>query len=304
MTGTILPLRRARTLIVCNGFLLALAVAGPQARGAGVPQDAATPGVAGACPREEAGVLVERAFAARAGLSPGDRVRLAAAATGPGCAARIEGLFEPAADPATLTRERPLVRLRLPDLQRIAGRGDEVDRFSLRLAPGADPDATAAALQSLLPGTQVLPAATVAARASTTFEVVRRFHRAIGIITITAGGVFLACIMTLKVQERRAQVAALRLVGISRGTLVAWLMSEAALVAALGGVAGIGVGRLAASVINAVYRNAYDTTLAFAIVTRETVILGLLLAVGLGLAAGLVGALRLTAVDPLQEVGR
>ena len=56
--------------------------------------------------------------------------------------------------------------------------------------------------------------------------------------------------------------------------------------------------------INAWYRRVYDTTLAFALVTRETVLIGLALALVLGLAAGLVAALRLTSVDALEEVGR
>jgi len=259
--------------------------------------------VTDSCP-QDLEILVERPFAARASLAPGDRVLLGARPDDEPCEAVVAGVFEPRADPASLTRERPRVLLQLPQLARLAGRGDVADRFSIRLAPDADAAAVARRLGAPMPGAQVLPAREVADRASTTFEVVRRFHRAIGIITITAGGVFLACIMTLKVQERRTQVAALRLIGVSGRTLLAWLMAEAALVSALGGVAGIGLGHLAASAINAWYRRVYDTTLAFALVTRETVLIGLALAVVLGLAAGLVAALRLTSVDALEEVGR
>jgi putative ABC transport system permease protein len=249
-------------------------------------------------------ILVERALASRLTLAPLDHVRLGARPDGSPCEAVVAGVFEPRADPASLTRERPRVLLQLPELARLARRGDVADRFSVRLAPGADPPSVARRLGAPMPGAQVLPAREVADRASTTFEVVRRFHRAIGIITITAGGVFLACIMTLKVQERRTQVAALRLIGVSGRTLLAWLMTEAALVSALGGAAGIGLGHLAATAINAWYRRVYDTTLAFALVTRETVLIGLALALVLGLAAGLVAALRLTSVDALEEVGR
>ncbi len=249
-------------------------------------------------------LLVERSLSARFGLAPGDSVTIGATRESPGCPAEIAGVYEPDADPSELARERPRVVLRLDDLGRLAGRDDEVDRYSVRLQASADTAAVAARLEALLPGTRVLPADEVAARSSTTFEVVRRFHKAIGLITITAGGVFLACIMTLKVQERRAQVAALRLVGISRKTLLAWLMLEAAVISALGGVLGVGIGRLAARLINAFYQRSYQTSLEFAIVTPETVKLGLVLAVVLGLVAGAVGALRLLQVDALEEVGR
>lgn len=266
------------------------------------PDGAGTAGATHCPPGLE--ILVERPFADRASLAPSDSVRVGSRPDGALCPAAVAGVFEPRADPASLTRERPRVLLQLPELARLSGRGDVADRFSVRLAPDADGPAVARRLGAPMPGTQVLPAREVADRASTTFEVVRRFHRAIGIITITAGGVFLACIMTLKVQERRAQVAALRLIGVSSRTLLAWLMTEAALVSALGGVAGIGLGHLAASAINAWYRRVYDTPLAFALVTRETVLIGLSLALLLGLAAGLVAALRLTSVDALEEVGR
>ncbi len=257
-----------------------------------------------ACPDGPVTVLVERGFAEQKGLAPGDVVELAADVDGVGCSVEVAGVFDPAADPAELTRERPRLIFHLADLQRLSRRVGEVDRFSLQLAEGADTELVAARLQTLMPGTQVLPASTVAARASTTFEVVRRFHRAIAIITLTAGGVFLACIMVLKVQERRFQVAALRLVGISRRTLLMWLMVEATIVSVFGGLLGIGLGYLASGLINGFYQRAYQTSLRFSVVTPGTIELGLGLAVGLGLVAGLVAVQRLLVVDALAEVGR
>jgi putative ABC transport system permease protein len=106
------------------------------------------------------------------------------------------------------------------------------------------------------------------------------------------------------VQERRSQVAALRLVGISNRTLLSWLMLEAALVSALGGVLGIAIGHAASGVINAYYQRVYATTLEFSLVTGETIAIGLALAVVLGLVAGAVGSVRLLQVDALEEVGR
>lgn len=256
-----------------------------------------------ACP-DPLTLLVERRLAEEQGIGPGTRVRIGGEPDAPGCVGTVAGVFEPEADPAEIARDRRRVILHLPDLAVLAGREDEVDRFSIRLADPADADGLAARFGALMPGTRTLGADEVAARASTTFEVVRRFHRAIGLITITAGGVFLACIMTLKVQERRSQVAALRLVGVSNRTLLSWLMLEAALVSAIGGVLGIAIGRAASGVINAYYQRVYATSLEFSIVTGDTVAIGLALAVVLGLIAGGVGSVRLLQVDALEEVGR
>jgi len=279
----------------------ALGVTAPPPATQDLPADNAQ--LAGACPGALE-LLVERRLAQRFDLTPGSQLRIAEAPDREGCRARVVGVYEPDADPSELARDRWRVVLHLPDLAELAGRADEVDRFSVLLSDPAEAGSVAARIDALMPGTRALRGEEVVARASTTFEVVRRFHRAIGLITITAGGVFLACIMTLKVQERGSQVAALRLVGISRRTLLSWLMLEAALVSAIGGMLGIGIGRAASAAINAWYQRAYDTTLAFSLVTGETVAIGLALAIVLGLVAGGVGAVRLLQVDALQEVGR
>ena len=265
--------------------------------------EADDPGTLARCP-DRLELLVEKRLAEQQGIAPGSTVRVGAQPDAPGCAARVSGVFEPEADPSEIARDRRRVILHLPDLAVLAGREDEVDRFTVRLADPEDAEDLAVRFGAVMPGTRALRAGEVAARASTTFEVVRRFHRAIGLITITAGGVFLACIMPLKVQERRSQVAALRLVGISSRTLLSWLMLEAALVSALGGVLGIAIGRAASGVINAYYQRVYATTLEFSLVTGETIAIGLALAVVLGLVAGAVGSVRLLQVDALEEVGR
>jgi putative ABC transport system permease protein len=249
-------------------------------------------------------VLVERAFADSRGFNVGDDFSLRADPDGQSCVARVAGLFDPPADPSSLTVERPRVLFHLPQLAALTGRNDEVDQFTLRVATGADPQQVARDLEPFLPGTQVLTTSEVANRTSTTFMVVSRFHRAIGVITLIAGGVFLACIMILKVQERRAPVAAAQLVGIPRRTLLGWTVAEAALVSVLGGVFGLGLGMVASSIINAFYQRAYQTKLVFSHVTGEMVLLALALAVVLGMAAGVFAGVRLLSANALEEVGR
>lgn len=248
-------------------------------------------------------LLVEHAFAESYGLEVGDELRLG---SNPGqlCRATVAGLFDPPADPAALAKGRPRVLLHLPQLASLADRSGEVDRFSIRLKPGHDADSVAALLGPLMPGAQILPARRVAEGTSATFEVISRFHSAIAIITLTASGVFLACIMTLKVQERRVQVSALRLVGVSRGTLVGWLLAEATIISVLGGVAGLGIGKLASAAINVWYQRAYETRLVFSLVTSETLWFGLALAILLGAAAGIVATVGVLRIRPLAEAGR
>lgn len=281
-------------------------------------QDAAaqTPGsaygsAATDCP-DDLEVLVERAYAGRADLAVGDSLRI-----GPDpaaeCHVRVAGTFEPPADPATLTRERPRLLFHLPDLARLSGRVDEVDRFTVKLrrsngegagSEGIAADSVAPFLGALMPGAQVLRAEDLAERSSATFRVIQRFHVAIAWITLSASGVFLACLMTLRVQQRRTPVAALRLTGISRRTLFLWLLLETTLISLLGGAAGIAIGHVASDAINAFYQRRYDTSLLFSLIGPDAVWPALGLAVVLGLGAGAIAAALLLRTDPLAEAGR
>ncbi len=284
----------------------------PLAAASGVPGETGFVRPGGGMPSRQEGVpcpddlqvLVERPYAARTGIEAGATVQLRAAPDSEPCPALVAGIFEPAADPSRLMGTRPQLLFHLPHLQALAGREGEVGHYTVRLRPGVDAASAAREMEPLLVGTQVWPAAEVAERASTTFRVVSRFQAAIAGITLVAGGVFLACIMVLKVQERRAAVAAARLAGIPRRILMGWTVAEAALLSALGGVAGLGVGFAASALVNAYYQRAYDTALVFSVVTREMAVQALVLAVALGLAAGLVAGVRLFATDPLDQVGR
>jgi len=61
---------------------------------------------------------------------------------------------------------------------------------------------------------------------------------------------------------------------------------------------------VASVLINAFYKRAYETTLYFSLVTRETLLVSLALAIVLGFVAGAVATWRLFQSDALVEVGR
>ncbi|HYW50522.1 MAG TPA: ABC transporter permease, partial [Gemmatimonadaceae bacterium] len=148
------------------------------------------------------------------------------------------------------------------------------------------------------------PSADIAVRTSRTFQVVRRFHRAIGMITIVASAAFLLCILLLKIDERRRDVAALRMMGISASTIVRSVVLEAGIIALLGSLVGVVVGMVVSRLVNWHFQGVHRTTLAFAIVTPETVLFACLLSVVLGVIAGWVAARRLVSVPALALLGR
>ncbi len=244
-------------------------------------------------------IAIERRLAEASRLMVGDTVRVAAE-TGAAVLARVSAIYEPAPDPATVTRRDFHVRLHLPDLAILLGQPDRVDRFAIALEPGVSPDTAAERLNRTAFGFQVFPSAQIAAGSSTTFQVVSRFHRAIAIISILASAVFLLCLMLLKVEERRIDVAVLRFTGISRRTVFLSLMLESAAIAVVGSALGVGIAILASAMTNWHYQRVFDTTLLFSMLTLATIGFAVALSVVLGVGAGAFAAWRLVRTPPIS----
>ncbi|MFL5466641.1 MAG: ABC transporter permease [Gemmatimonadaceae bacterium] len=249
-------------------------------------------------------IAVDEALAARARLKQGDRVTLSAQPGEPGETVIIAAIVRRGADPSEVARGDLRVRMHLDQLQTIAGYGDRVDRFAIATTPAADLPALIDRVNSVAFGFRAYRSRDIAVETSRTFQVVSRFHRAIGIITIVASSVFLLCIMVLKVEERRRDIAALRLMGISRATVVRSIVVEAALVAVLGSALGVLLGWAASLFVNWHYQALYRTPLEFSMVTGPVVAGAVSLSLVLGIAAGVLASLRLVRTPPLALFGR
>jgi len=274
----------------------------PTFRPASVSAQVSTP----AAPRT---IAIDERLAAAAGLAVGDTVRLAATAGSPGDLVRIAAITRRGADPSEVARDEFKVRLHLDHLQSLTGSGDRVGRFAVRSrgAPSGDaaaPDRVAAAINQSAFGFRAYPASAVAVETSSTFRVVNRFHRAIGVITIVASAIFLLCITLLKVDERRRDVGALRLIGCARATVLRAIVLEATLVALIGSILGAALGWAASAIVNWYYQGVYQTPLRFTLVTPGIVGFAVALSLVLGVVSGILAGRRLVRTAPLELVGR
>ena len=245
-------------------------------------------------------VAIDERLAQDAGIRLGDRIVLSSTPGGSGDTVIVSALVRRRADPSEVARADYRVRMHLDELQSLIGYADRVDRFAVATPDSASTSSAIGAINGAAFGFQAYSSREIAVETSRTFLVVSRFHRAIGVITIVASAIFLLCIMLLKVDERRRDVAALRLMGISAPSIVRAVMVEAALVAGVGSAAGVGIGWIASVIINWHYRGVYRTPLAFAIVTPGIVALAVALSLTLGLAAGFVAAQRLVRMPALE----
>ena len=224
--------------------------------------------------------------------------------TGVGDTVIVGAIVRRSADPSEVARAEYRVVMHLDQLQTLIGYGDRVDRFGVATRDSAATVRAMARINDAAFGFEAHRSSDIAVETSQTFLVVSRFHRAIGVITIVASAVFLLCIMLLKVDERRRDVAALRLMGISSATVLKSIVLEATLVAAVGSVLGVGIGAATSALVNAHYRGVYRTLLAFSIITPGVVAFAVVLSLVLGVAAGFFAARRLTRVHPLVLFGR
>ncbi len=249
-------------------------------------------------------IAIDERLAADAGLRVGDRVVVAAAADAPGDTVIVGAIVARRADPSEIARDEYRVRLHLDHLQTLLGYGDRVDRFAVATRTDAATTRAQRAINDVAFGFRAHRSRDVAVETSQTFRVVSRFHRAIGVITIVASAIFLLCILLLKVDERRRDVAALRLLGISRRTVLGAVVLEASFIAFVGSLAGTGIGGLASAIVNGYYQAHYRTPLRFSIVTPDIVAFAAALSIILGIVAGALAAMRLVRARPLALLGR
>jgi len=258
-----------------------------------------------AAARAERTIAIDERLASDAGIRVGDRVVLAPEpGSTSGDTVRVTAIVRRGADPSEVARNEYRVRMHLDHLQRLIDYGDRVDRFAVLTAGGTAADSVLKRINSVAFGFRAYPSREIAVGTSKTFLVVSRFHRAIGVITIVASATFLLCIMLLKVDERRRDVAAMRLMGISRSTVVRSVMLEASFVALLGSVFGVVLGLIVSAFVNAHYQSVYRTPLRFAIITPSTVVYSVVLSLVLGIGAGALAARRLARTPPLALFGR
>ena len=255
----------------------------------------------GAAPRS---VAIDEVLAAKANLRIGDTLSLSARPGVTGEPVIVAAIMRRGADPSEVARGDMLVRLHLDQLQNISGYGDRVDRFAVETTPAADVPSLIERVNRVAFGFRAYRSRDIAVETSRTFQVVSRFHRAIGIITIVASSVFLLCIMVLKVEERRRDIAALRLMGISRSTVVRSIIIEAAVVAVLGSALGIVLAWAVSRFVNWHYQALYQTPLQFSVLTVPIVIAAVALSLALGIGAGILASLRLARTPPLELFGR
>ncbi len=122
-----------------------------------------------------------------------------------------------------------------------------LSRIDLRLAPGADSAALREAIAATLP-----PGVVVTVPQddrSATADLTRAYRVNLNVLALMAlftGGLLVFSTQALSIVRRRAELALLRVIGVTRRRIVLGMLAEAAAIGALGSAVGLGTGLLLA----------------------------------------------------------
>jgi len=119
---------------------------------------------------------------------------------------------------------------------------------------------------------------------------------ALGGISLLVGGVGILTIMTISVTERTSEIGLLRALGAQRGQILSLFLGEAILLSSLGGILGLCLGIGIAQLLKLGLPALPVNTPWMFVGMAEAV------AVGIGLAAGVVPASRAARLDPVEAL--
>jgi putative ABC transport system permease protein len=207
-------------------------------------------------PGDTLGVLLSETAAALLRAAPGDTVTLvgrldpqiAGAAVGRRLAVR--GLVRWIYD----HRGQPSVGTVLPVMQRL-GRETVADRASLLLVKAADDaavEALAVRLRERFPELEVNSVAELVVQAKRRLVYFTQLSYVLGGMSLVVAVLLVGTLLTITVNERLGEIATLRAIGVSRGTIVRQVLAEGVALTLLGAGAGILLGLATAEYLDAI----------------------------------------------------
>jgi putative ABC transport system permease protein len=124
---------------------------------------------------------------------------------------------------------------------------DEADVIMVASADGADPDATAEEIATLRPDLYALTnEAALGLLQRGSFSYFNQISTVLVTVTLTFAMLLITVLLTVSVNQRLGEVAALRALGFSRRRVIADVLSESALIVGLGGLLSLPLGALLA----------------------------------------------------------
>ncbi|HEX9092979.1 MAG TPA: ABC transporter permease [Coriobacteriia bacterium] len=233
--------------------------------------------------------------------------------------ARVGGLVEIRDEPyrvvgiyaRTLTAPDTAVVIPLADAQQImhdqlpATLRQSLDERTLAssiavyVKPGVDPDALAAKINRKLPEVKAVGPMVFVEQVAQSVSTLTAIITGIGMISLLVGGLSVINTMTMSVMERTREIGIRKAVGASDGQIMRQFIAEAGVIGLIGGLAGLGLGWLIATGLNAA---AGESGTQLFLVTPTLAIGSVSFALILGIASGLYPAYHAATMNPVEAL--
>jgi len=253
-------------------------------------------------------VVLGADVAAEAGLVAGDALRIEVA--GRQREAHVVALLEP----ADRLGRRALEGLVLADIataQELLGKVGRLDHIDLRLpSEPAELEARLTELAAFLPpGAELMPAGEQQATARSMTEAFRLNLTALSLLALLVGMFLIFNTVRFSVVQRRATLATLRSLGVTRAEIFAMILVETTVLAAIGSALGLllGVllGRAAVALVTQTINDLYFVVRVRGVsIDPIPLVRGGLLGMASALVAAFVPALEATSVPPVTALRR
>ena len=253
-------------------------------------------------------VLVNRNVARRAGASPGStlilRGRCGADAAMPPLTFIVVGIAEFPFDDASATT----VAGKLVDAGRLCGdaEDDRAELLLVRSKSDAGPDAAAAAIRAVHPELYIATNEELIERFSRVeFSYFRQISFVLATVTLFFGFLLIAVLLTVSVNQRLGEIAALRAVGLSRSRVVLGVLCESVILVGTGGILAIPLGAAVSRWLDAILRALpqIPTGVHFFVFEPRALVLHVLL-LGAASMAAAAYPMRIVAVLPIAATLR
>ena len=208
----------------------------------------------------------------------------------------------------TLTAPDSSVWMTLPDAQRIfmqdvpemlrsqVNQADLATSFVVYPTKGTDPEALAKAINLAVPGVKATGPSAFQEEIANSTRILNAILYGIALISLIVGGLSVINTMTMSVSERTREIGVRKAIGASDGQIVRQFLAEAAVIGFIGGVSGLILGWLAATVADALGQ---ASGLTLFLVTPRLAIGAVVFAVVLGLVSGLYPSLHAARLKPV-----
>jgi putative ABC transport system permease protein len=235
-------------------------------------------------------LIINRQFAERTALSPGSTVLLRFALPGPSALPavpfRVVGIaefqFENAGELVAATTRAGFDRAKTPQSN------DDADLVIVAARAEFGPTVAAAAIQQVRPDVRAFSNEQMVSRINENgFAYFRQISGVLSSITLAFAFLLVATLLTVSVNQKLGQVAALRALGLPRRRIAAMLLWESALLVGVGGVGSVPLGWALAAILDRILRDmpGIPERIHFFVFEPRTAVLHLALLAATGVAA-------------------